>query len=287
MPTLLVDTNALRRPALEEYLTASRDNHIVLSDLVLIEMRKRNAISTSRQSLAIACRYPMQVYVLKRTHEILDVQVSQVDEVGALLDYPASHDLSLIAQDLYRVPVPLTLTESMAELEAEASLVIVELTSQMASLEDSLVRATKEFNAEQLRQLRTGIGITVETGEIFFRLLKGVVAQFFVTNGLAVGRKGMMIGEAMRMFGFRYALCMMIYYVRWVQHGRQVGRRQELRVNDVIDMQLAAMSTYFNGVLSGDSLVKDTSSTVRSILRMWGAFVGDDWSPILISGRRA
>lgn len=70
---------------------------------------------------------------------------------------------------------------------------------------------------------------------------------------------------------------MMIYYIFWVQNGRQTGRAEHLRVNDVVDMQLAAMGTYFNGVLSTDALVWNTSQAVRAILRQFGAYVGEDW----------
>lgn len=53
MIALLADSNALENPGLRSYLEASRDHVVLLSDLVLIEMRKKQALSTSRGSLRI------------------------------------------------------------------------------------------------------------------------------------------------------------------------------------------------------------------------------------------
>ncbi len=277
MAMLLADSNALRNPDLKVYLSASRDHHIALSDLTLIEMRKRNALSTSRESLQIMSQFPTQVFVMKKTYEILELNIASNADVDRLFDYDAGLELDQISADLVTLPPPDRLKARMTELEEEAVNVIAELGKQMEDLEDALVSMTKEFKQPQIKQLRTGEGVSDETQQTLFRLLKETTARFFVDNHAPLKRKGIKVTEARGMFGFRYSLCMMIYYILWVQQGRQTGRAEHLRVNDVIDMQLAAISTYFNGVLSGDKLVWDTSRAARAILRRYGAYVGEDW----------
>ncbi|MEO8723963.1 MAG: hypothetical protein ABI395_10670 [Sphingobium sp.] len=277
MAMLLADSNALRNPDLKAYLSASRDHHIALSDLTLIEMRKRNALSTSRESLQITSQFPTQVFVMKKTYEILELNIASNADVDRLFDYDAGLELDQISADLVTLPLPDRLKARMTELEEEAVNVIAELGKQMEDLEDALVSMTKEFKQPQIKQLRTGEGVSDETQQTLFRLLKEITARFFVDNHAPLKRKGIKVTEARGMFGFRYSLCMMIYYIFWVQQGRQTGRAEHLRVNDVIDMQLAAISTYFNGVLSGDKLVWDTSRAARAILRRYSAYVGEDW----------
>lgn len=274
---LLADSNALRHPHLKAYLAASRDHRIVLSDLTLIEMRKKNPVSTSRESLLIASQFRNQVFVMKRTFEILELNVATASDVDALFDYQAGIELDEIITDLMTLPPPDRLKIRMAALEAEAVNVIAELGKQMVGLEEAMVDITNEFNQAQLKQLRTGVEVSEETQQILFRLLKETTARFFIDNHAPIAGKGILLAKARGMFAFRYSLCMMIYYILWVQAGRQTGKKEQLRVNDVIDMQLSAISTYFNGVLSRDALVWETSRASRAILRRYGAYVGEDW----------
>ncbi|NIJ18645.1 hypothetical protein FHS95_000314 [Sphingomonas naasensis] len=277
MAMLLADSNALGNPQLKTYLAASRDHNIALSDLTLVEMRKEHAITNSRMSLRIASQFPSQVFVLKRAHEILELNMSASADVNALFDYVAGVELNQDMLDLSTVPVPERLKVRMAALEPEAANVVAELGKQMHDLEEALVDITKEFKPDQVKQLRTGRDVTEDTRQTLFRLLKETTARFFIDNQQPLNRKSISLTEARGMFAFRYSLCMMIYYILWVQNGRQVGRPEHLRVNDVIDMQLATVGTYFNGVLSTDKLVWNTSHAVRAVLRQFGAFVGEDW----------
>lgn len=95
MITLLADSNALRHVGLKAYLAHSRNHAIALSDLTLVEMRKSNALSTSRDSLLIASQYLQQVYVLSRTDEMLGENITSGDQVANLFDYQAGIDRSL------------------------------------------------------------------------------------------------------------------------------------------------------------------------------------------------
>ena len=89
----------------------------------------------------------------------------------------------------------------------------------------------------------------------------------------------MLLRDAMGLFAFRYSLCMLLYYMEWVRVGRTVGKNLPRRVNDVVDMQIAAMGTFFNGVLSADDNLQIVSNTARRVLRGFGAYVGTDWRP--------
>lgn len=78
------------------------------------------------------------------------------------------------------------------------------------------------------------------------------------------------------MFAFRYSLCVTIYYVIWVQSGRQTAQTLERRVNDVVDLQVAAMGTFFSRVVSDDQRLQRVSISARQVLRNWGAYVGSE-----------
>lgn len=277
MITLLADSNALRHPGLKAYLQASRDHAIALSDLTLVEMRKARALSTSRESLQIVAYYRQQSYALRRTHEMLGEKITSAEQTHLLFDYEATANLADLSRRLLTLPPPAGLAEEMAQLEADAQLVVARLTEEVSALEPGLVSAAKDFTQAELTQIRTMTDVTEGTRRKLLDLLKETTGSFILQNHEPRPRAPMLLRDTMGQFAFRYSLCMLLYYMEWVRIGRQTGKKLPLRVNDVVDMQLAAMGTYFNGVLSADGNLQIVSNTARGVLRSFGAYVGEDW----------
>ncbi len=277
MITLLADSNALRHPGLKAYLQASEDHAIALSDLTLVEMRKTRALSTSRESLQIVAYYPQQSYTLRRTHEMLGEKITSAEQIHVLFDYEATAYLTDLSRRLLTLPPPAGLAEEMAQLEADAQLIVAQLTEEVSALEPGLVSAAKDFTQAELTQIRTMKEVTDGTRRKLLDLLKETTGSFILQNQEPGRRAPMLLRDTMGQFAFRYSLCMLLYYMEWVRIGRQTGKKLALRVNDVVDMQLAAMGTYFNGVLSADGNLQIVSNTARGVLRGFGAYVGEDW----------
>lgn len=79
---------------------------------------------------------------------------------------------------------------------------------------------------------------------------------------------------------------MLLYTLGWVRTGSQRDRPVKKRVNDVIDLQVATVGTFFNGVLSRDKNLQEVSRAARHLLRLWGAYVGEDWIPTGLPGEQ-
>lgn len=276
MIVVLADSNALRSPDLQAFLEASTEHVIALSDVTLTEMLKKNAVTTARQSLRIASRFPEQTVVLRRTHEFLDGQVSCEADARGMFDDEATLDLRDLCLGLHEEPARPTLVQRLAQAELDAGQLHVLLAEQVAHMEPSLVDALKDFRREEIEQLRTGRGVSEVTRQKIFELLKQTVRNFILQNQQPDRREPLRLVEAHRLFAFRYSLCTVIYYLDWVRKGRQTGLALERRVNDVVDLQLAAIGTFFNGVASADQRLQLVSKTARRLLRDWGAYVGDD-----------
>lgn len=274
----LADSNALRAPGLERYLTASSAHAILLSDWTINEMQKKNALSTSRDSLRLVAKFPDQSFALRPTHDILDERVETSSDAARLIDHQATLDLIALARDLRTVPVPADLEHRMAGVQLRAATMMERLKAEVTEWEGGLVDATRDFTSDELANFRKGEQISDATRMKLFDLLRHTTADFMIRNQAMGGASPMRLGTAATMFGFRYSLCTLIYYLQWVQIGRQRGMPVERRMNDVIDLQLAAVGTYFSGVLSGDKMLQRVSGTVRPILRGWGTYVGPDWA---------
>lgn len=277
MAIVLADSNALRNPDLQGYLSASAEHIIALSDLTLTEMLKKNALATARGSLRIVSLFPAQTLVLRPTHEILEERVTSAPDVSRLFDADATDGVRALSQELQAQPPPLSLALRMAAMEREAAQRHALLTAEVAPMVDGLTDASKDFRPEEIAQLRTGRNVADTTRVKMMELLKETVRDFILTNQQPERRSPMTFAEAAKMFAFRYSLCVTIYYVAWVQSGRQTAQKLERRVNDVVDLQLAAMGTFFSGVISNDQRLQLVSINARKTLRDWGAYVGPEF----------
>jgi hypothetical protein len=279
--TLPADSNALRHPGLEQFLQESLNHCIALSDWTLIEMRKKDALSTSRDSLCVVFKFPQQCFALKRTDLLLGDQVYAHNDSADLIDYEETVALSQLARSLYQIPQPAPLLEHMNELENQATEIVGRLRAEVQDWEEQMVEAVSVFDRNEVSMLRGRESVTIPEATMrkVFDLLLHTTGAFMIRNQGKGGSEPMKVREAMGMFGFRYSLCALLYTLSWVHHGSPRNRTVEKRVNDVIDLQVATVGTFFNGVLSRDKKLQEVSRGARHLLRLWGAYVGDDWVP--------
>ncbi|MBL4717441.1 MAG: hypothetical protein OSA41_04115 [Erythrobacter sp.] len=285
MITIIFDKNLMRAPAMEEFLAMDRSHSVAFSDWTIIEMQKKNALTTSRESLTIAAKFPNQVFALRPIGDILDDEVRSKDDAVKLIDYAESVRLGQLAADLRRVPPPEHLGPMMQEAETYASTMIERLRNEVADWEDALVGAAGEFTREERRAIATKQKVSDATKRKAVALLLEATRNFMIDNQQKQGEKALAVKDAMSMFAFRYSLCVLIHTLAWIGEGAGRGKKLERRVNDAIDLQVAAVGTYFEGAFSGDKQVRDVSFVARTLLRQWGAYVGDDWQHPDLVGR--
>ena len=137
MITIIFDKNLMRAPAMEEFLAMDRSHSVAFSDWTIIDMQKKNALTTSRESLTIAAKFPNQVFALRPIGDILDDEVRSKDDAVKLIDYAESVRLGQLAADLRRVPPPEHLGPMMQEAETYASTMIERLRNEVADWEDA------------------------------------------------------------------------------------------------------------------------------------------------------
>lgn len=167
----------------------------------------------------------------------------------------------------------------MRHLESEASQFVARLHSEVEDWEEQMVGAMTVFDRKDVSALRKADALPNSTMGKVLDLMLLTTRDFMVRNQQRGGTEPIKVTDAMSMFGFRYSLCVLLYTLGWLRVGSPTGLRVEKRVNDVIDLQVAAVGTFFNGVLSADQMLQEISQAARHLLRLWGAYVGPDWRP--------
>lgn len=269
---LLVDSNCLRSSELRDFLKASFQNAIVIDQLVLFEIFKKNPLATSRESLAIAAEFIDQIYVVKPTHRWLDEVIKSNRDLERLIDLEATADLRELCQGLFQEPPADDITSRVEARQAEAVNYVDRLSDELDEYEIALLERAKEFSASELTEIRTGNIVTDKTREKITALLYEITGHFILSYQEPNRTKPLSIAIAKNMFAFRYALCVVLFYLEWVQLGRG-SKKLTKRLNDIVDLQIAAVSTFFSGVASGDARTRTIANGATHMLAKWGAFV--------------
>ena len=276
MINIVFDTNLLEAPAAEEFLSMSRDHAILISDWTYSELTKKEPVRTCRASLAIAAQHPSQVYVLAETHLILELDIRSKEDAIGLIDFEESARISTLAQELQVLPTSRALNRRMAREQARALSKMRLIRSQVEHWQQDLSEAIKVFTPEERRAIRRSQNIGESTKKKMFQLLLVSTRNFILDNHERKPEGNLSLHDAVGLFGFRYSLCVLLYTIDWMQKGEH-PRNTDKRVNDVIDLQITAIGTYFEGTFTNDQKARRLIGAARAILRNWNAYVGEDW----------
>lgn len=267
---LVADSNYLRLPELRNFLNQGPDYAIVFDYLVLFEMFKKNPLSTSRASLLIAAEFKSQIFVIKPTHRWLDIVVASEEDLEKLIDIEATADLRKLCTDLFMVPMPAWVEPYIDARKSEALSYMERLSNEVRDLDGALLEKAQTFSDSQLTEIRTGKSVSEDTRQKITALLHEVTGYFILDYQEPGRTEPLATATAMNMFAFRYALCIVLFYLEWVQQGR-TSKGLSKRTNDIIDLQIATVSTFFSGVGSNDTRTHSTAREAVSILAGWGA----------------
>lgn len=103
MPTItrkVVDSNQLRSPQLEAYLSKSKTNFAVLTDYASMEAYKGDTLVTIYESMAVLSKYPEQVIILKTTGVLCGLSGRGPGLQRRLIDQSQSSEFGIYCQRL-------------------------------------------------------------------------------------------------------------------------------------------------------------------------------------------
>lgn len=274
MPILITDSNFLRKPALRVYLTASKSNRIALAEEVLVEMHKREAACTVQNSLEIARGFPEQVVVLRGVTRIYGMPIRSAADARALIDQPQTSGLAQWYDDVLQPERDEIMTDLLASAQKQAQAQIDEIAGTVRHIQPIFRNMKKRFNKEEILQLRKRVPYADSTQRKLLDMIYAMSRVLFTNANVPDVKYPRLNVHAFRYFIFRYAMCMTLLYTRWVHLGSLSDDTGKL-VNHVMDMHLAALGTFFGGVLSDDEMLVDVHREARFLLRASGkAFLG-------------
>ncbi|WP_446325788.1 hypothetical protein [Blastomonas sp. CACIA14H2] len=237
-------------------------------------MHKREPVQTITNSLKIAREFPKQVVVLHGVTNIYEIPVRSAANTRKLIDkrqtsgFPEWYDSIRLSHSKQRVDTNLEIMQKQANAQLE------EIERNVGYIEPIFQHMKDMFQQEELNHIRKRIPYSKDTQHKLLEIMFDVSRELFKKSGVQQTSFPIMRDDAFHYFIFRYAICMTLLYTRCIRLGNFSSNKNKL-TNHVIDMHLAALATFFGGILSDDQILVDIHREARFLLRMSGiAFVG-------------
>lgn len=274
MPILIADSNFLQKPALLEYLSATRSNKIALAEEVLVEMHKRDPRYTVTKCLEQARRFPKQVLVLRGVTSIYGLPIRSAADARKLVDERQTRGFADWYDDVVEAGDDTKMGRFLIGREVQAREQIEEIARSVQHIQPIFRNIKKRFDKDELAQLRKRVPYGASTQKKLLEVMYAISRVLFVNTNVPERQYPQLNFHAFRYFIYRYAMCMTLLYTRWVHHGNLSDNTDKL-VNHVFDMHLAALATFFGGILSDDEMLVDVHREARWLLRASArAYVG-------------
>lgn len=268
----VIDSNFLRRPELEAYLARSPSNMAVLTEFVLLEAQKKDAILTLERSMEILSRYTRQVIILRPSADLTGFHGRGAGLQKRLIDGRRSVAFGSLCQDIREAAIGAE--EARRRIETSANVARAHYRSLVdaaptiiALFQGNLAR----FSSAELSLLRAGHPRPADVQRKFIELLFDSAGD--VVTGAGIRPRKWIDRDTINLPVVRYCLCMALLFIRWIEKGKQTEMANERVANDVIDANIAAYSTYFDGILTSDVQLDQLAGAARYFISQVGGYV--------------
>jgi hypothetical protein len=262
----VADSNCLQSEALRAYLSASADNHVVLTDYAAMEAYKGNTLKSIYRSMELLAQHPGQVIVLRGTQDICTLDGQAAASKEPLNDEAQTREFPEYCQHLLaaRSGDP-SLQQQLLAHGREATAHIERMLLSMPTLSAGIDLMAKTYSPAELKILRRREPHTPQMRERLVQNVLLLAAHFFKEHpGVSEWPQG---PEVRNTFIFRYALCGYISILKRIEDGGAGQTKPGKLRNDVIDVNFAAFATYFDGLITSDKRASEIYADADFLLQ--------------------
>lgn len=247
----VIDSNQLQEESLKSYLSASIDNYAVLTDYLAMEAYKGDTLSWIYGTMEILAQHPKQALILRSTRDICRLPGRAAISQEPLIDEIQTNGFSEYCRALLAAKRgDVSLQRQLLDHGREATGHIARMLQDMPTLASGIELVENTYSQSELKTLRRREEHTPQMREKFVRNVMLLADELFKSHGGPI--KPPRVPEVRNTFVFRYALCGYISILMRIADGSARQAKPDRLRNDVIDVNLAAFATYFDGLLTAD-----------------------------------
>ena len=253
---LVVDTNCLDSPALNDFLRCSEHHRVLLTDFVAIESHTSDPLTSLPRRLAILSKYPNQVLVLKNTPVLCGLSGRAAGLTRRMVDSRLTHEFEQFCNAVQLAAAGDKWHADQILEKSQAATEYLDRLLGIASNIDQWYGAFQtEFNQSEIKAIRRG---EAHPESIWIKL---TVMIRDVTGYLLAGNprchRWPKQHELPNTYLYRFSLFLHLHFLDWIKHGSSKTKKPEKFRNDLVDISIGAIATFFDGLYTEDNRLRE------------------------------
>lgn len=238
----IIDSNMLRSPVLETFMSLARRNRAILTDYSAMEMYKGDSIIAAPASMAILSRHPDQVIVLKGTSKIVQMRGRVAGLRRRLIDAGQTAGFGSFAKRVQEVPLSPSVADQLRTMGGVASAFFDRLLHEASEYPSIFKELSANFPPEDIAQFRKPSCYGADTVRRFIDVVNTTADLLFSGHPLVFHEPS--DHERYNTFIFRYSLSSALLWRRWVQGGSQPNISPSKILNDMVDVNFCDLRDF-------------------------------------------
>ncbi len=238
------------------FLKGSNQNRIIITDQLLVETFKSGSVAQVKNAFNTVSGFESQILLTKPPLTMLGITPIQKGLRKRYIDNKQTERFREFLIYLNRhSSSDINLNSFIDEIKNQAQNKLLEYKRIAKDLTDNIKSFTDKFTQQELRQLRSTQEISKSVAIIFFDEIQDKATQSFL-HSAKKSTKQIMKYDFLYSFNYRWILCLYLHLLGKIKDGADNQLNPNKLVNDLIDMELAALGTIYDGVISGDNNLK-------------------------------
>jgi hypothetical protein len=246
----VVDSNYLQSDKLHKYLSNPK-NKVILTDQVSCE-----AIGSDLcRSFEILSQYPKQVVVLNRTQNILSMSLKSKGLLKRIVCLNDTKNFRRLSNKISNGKLrDENFNFQVAQMKNEATEELKQIRNGAEKMSESIIRYFSSVTKQEARILRSGPPYNSDALSIIIKNIEEMTISMF-SKKVNFTRSRNYI-EFYNSYLFRSGVCGYFLFQDWFLAGGLKDVKAKTMMNDLLDAQIAAYATYFDGLLSHDKKIQ-------------------------------
>lgn len=264
---LVIDSSAMRRDELRNFLKKSPENRAVLTDYAAMEAYSGDSLSKIFSSMAVVSDFPGQIIVLKNTSKAAHLHGKAKGLRRRLIDQHQTKGFRKYVADLRIAKAGSPPHErALLKMGQEASDRLADLQDRTARFGEAVKDFAKLFTGDEIKVLRRGEDFPQTAFEKLVKFSMTIAANMFA--GPLEKNQLPPLQELPNMVPFRLALAGTVMMMMWVEKGGYDTAPVARFRNDLVDSSFAAYGTYFDGLMTFDNRLEKIYQTTQVFVEL-------------------
>lgn len=236
----------------------------------MIEVHKEYAVTNARRLMRIACRYPGQIRIMRDLVDLTDMDGTTQRLSRRMVDDDQTAKFGAYCETVIDAPLDAAIEKQFAFFENQSKEYVAEVAETAPRIFNLFRQAELAFSAGDVSHLCRRESYPVTLQEKLVHLAFAIREMLIRAEPDRFPRD---LHLAINTYLFRYSLVVAIFFARWVKTGRSDISNPAKLVNQILDMKIIAMATFFDGLLTRETKMLEMYDEATLVSAGLGGYV--------------